>query len=81
MSLQNFNEACWTWLPAISDQFDIDAVNHTIAECFKNGWTIPETVKYCRCLEYITPSLDEDVAIRRMKEIEKAVSDRKALTS
>ena len=77
----NFWNKVRLYLPEITNSLDIEAVDKTIEDCYKAGWTITETVSYCECLEHVNPELDEDVGLAGMKSIMEAVAKRKGLTS
>lgn len=40
-----------------------------IPSMFREGFSVPDAVRYLRCMEHWNPELDEEVALRRMFEI------------
>jgi hypothetical protein len=53
-----------------------ESILRGIKECLYNGFTETEAVKYCRNFEEYNPDLEEDVALKRMAAITKAVHER-----
>lgn len=61
-----------------SDEFVAAVISHlphndinssAILDLYKQGFTVSDAVSYCMCMEDFSPELDEDVAIKRMREL------------
>jgi hypothetical protein len=76
-----FAEAVISQLPKTEDEYDKEIVRQVVEDFRLEGWTVDETVRYCRCLEHVDPSLDEATAITRMSRIRAEVSKRKEMRS
>lgn len=61
----------------ISDD-DADSVKGGIKKHLKAGWTRAEIVAFMRNMEEVNPDMDEDKALKRMKEIRDKVEARLA---
>ncbi len=57
-------------IPANFSELDRDIVVRAIKKCGVEGWSIDDTLAYCRCFEEVNPSLDEAVALQRMAKLE-----------
>lgn len=50
---------------------------YVIRGCYNNGFSITDAARYARCWEEISPDLDEDMALARMR----AIREKYGLTS
>lgn len=48
---------------------DRSAVESTVRELSEQGWSPRDIIRYTQSLEYVDPTLDEDIALKRMAEI------------
>lgn len=53
----------------LPDPNDIGTITEHAIECFQEEFSINDAVAVIRCREEVSPDLDEDVALKRMKEI------------
>lgn len=54
--------------PAI-DVGDLSHVGRCIEQTHNEGFSVEDSVAYCKCLEEVNPTLDEDIALARMDRI------------
>lgn len=79
MKLEEYKEKCIKALPKVEyppeniwDYYEMcGTIDDNIEQMYECGFTIKDAVSYLKCLECVSPDLDEDIAIERMKEIRK----------
>jgi len=54
-------------LPGGAD--DDDGLRTIVAGLQRDGFSVDDAVAYCRCLEELSPDLDEEVALTRMARL------------
>lgn len=57
-------------LPEIPDARDVAAARACAADCFHKGFSLYDAVRYLNSLEHVNPDMPEDLALRRMAEID-----------
>lgn len=48
---------------------EAEGIDQCILQLYRSGFTVKDAAAYCRCMEEVNPSLDEDVALKRMSYI------------
>lgn len=61
------------------EAFDLLATQQAIADLKARGWTEDEIVSKLRWLEHVNPLIDEETALRKMREVEERVRVRKSI--
>ena len=69
MTEEEYVEKAFQRLPTIEDPNDIPYVNNCLKQCYQAKFTLDDAVQFTRLTEHVDPTLDEDVACRRMAEI------------
>ena len=65
---QSFVSQVWAQLPPI-ENVSRESVNNSICELYDRGFTLRDAVRYALCWEEVDPSMNEEKALKRMKEI------------
>ena len=66
---QKFQQAVLARLPTIPYADDELTVMNVIDRLQARGFTVPDAVQWCLCLEEVNPDLDEATAMDRMNKI------------
>jgi len=68
LSQDEYITAVMSRLPDI-DPKEIKYVLMCCEQCQREGFSIEDAARYCRCTEHVNPDLDEDIALARMAKI------------
>lgn len=74
MSTSTYVSSVLSCLPTIDDS----EMSSYIATLEQDDFTIEEAVAYCRCMEEFNPTLEEDIALRRMSDIRLKIKQRQS---
>jgi hypothetical protein len=76
MDAAKFKSVVMERLPFIANDDDFHTMSLNCETLHGEGYTVDEAVAYLSCCELISPDLDEDVALERMKSIREQVETR-----
>lgn len=67
--LQEFIIEGMAKLPAIPEESDKQCAIDCLTECYHDGFTLQDAIRFTQLTEHVSPSLSEEYACKRMTEI------------
>lgn len=69
ISLEQFTDRVMRRLPVIEDERDRNVIMANMYQFYDDEFTVNDAVAYLKCMEEVSPELEEEVALARMKRI------------
>lgn len=66
-----FIDEAMSQLGEIKDPLDVECVFNCLTQCFEDGFTLADAVRFTRLTEHVDPTIDEETACRLMAKIAK----------